>query len=162
MTPEARKEYQKLYHQKNKERRNKLIEENRRTRKARDPEAFRAKCNAAHKRWKKKNPGKFAEYQKVYYKKHPDALLRINLKRYYGLSLEEGRAILGQGCMICSGVATCIDHIHGSKIVRGGLCASCNGGLGMFKDSVERLRSAIDYLSFNLSHENRRRGEEKS
>lgn len=40
-----------------------------------------------------------------------------------------------------------IDHDHRSGKIRGLLCNSCNWGLGHFKDSVEILRNAIDYLS---------------
>jgi len=42
----------------------------------------------------------------------------------------------------------CIDH---SKlgIIRGILCRQCNSGLGMFKDNVVILNSAITYLGVN-------------
>jgi hypothetical protein len=43
--------------------------------------------------------------------------------------------------------AACIDHLHGSTHVRGLLCAECNKGLGMFKDSRKLLKSAIEYLT---------------
>ena len=39
-----------------------------------------------------------------------------------------------------------IDHIHGTKEVRGLLCNSCNNGLGRFKDDPILLHKASDYL----------------
>ena len=40
-----------------------------------------------------------------------------------------------------------VDHCHTSGKVRGLLCSSCNSGLGLFKDDVSVLKSAIEYLS---------------
>lgn len=39
-----------------------------------------------------------------------------------------------------------VDHCHKSGEVRGLLCTHCNTGLGLFKDSPERLAGAIRYL----------------
>jgi hypothetical protein len=39
-----------------------------------------------------------------------------------------------------------IDHCHTTGKVRGLLCHKCNRGIGLFKDSVENLQSAISYL----------------
>ena len=39
-----------------------------------------------------------------------------------------------------------IDHCHTTGKVRGLLCSNCNRGLGMFKDSEERLKNALDYI----------------
>lgn len=39
-----------------------------------------------------------------------------------------------------------IDHCHTSDKIRGLLCKMCNYGLGNFKDSIELLQAAIDYL----------------
>ena len=39
-----------------------------------------------------------------------------------------------------------IDHDHQSGEFRGLLCTSCNGGLGFFRDNIEILRNAINYL----------------
>lgn len=53
-------------------------------------------------------------------------------------------------CAICgaepSTRALAIDHCHDSGKIRGLLCTRCNIGLGYFKDSIENLTKAIEYL----------------
>lgn len=39
-----------------------------------------------------------------------------------------------------------LDHCHESKKFRGWVCHVCNRGLGAFKDEIERLERAIQYL----------------
>lgn len=39
-----------------------------------------------------------------------------------------------------------VDHCHTSGKVRGLLCHNCNRALGLFKDKIEVLKSAIKYL----------------
>lgn len=39
-----------------------------------------------------------------------------------------------------------LDHCHDTKKFRGMLCHNCNRALGLFKDNVERLETAISYL----------------
>lgn len=39
-----------------------------------------------------------------------------------------------------------LDHDHITGRIRGMLCRDCNWGLGNFKDSIESLRRAIQYL----------------
>jgi hypothetical protein len=46
----------------------------------------------------------------------------------------------------------CADHDHNTDQFRGWICHKCNLGLGNFADSVERLKSAIEYLE---KHERR-------
>lgn len=84
--------------------------------------------------------------------------------RRYNLTEERVAAMLadqGDACPICGqdfeGKRTWhVDHDHDccdtmasccGKCVRGLLCGACNRGLGQFRDSVERLRAAIRYLS---------------
>lgn len=52
-------------------------------------------------------------------------------------------------CKICECEMGCphVDHCHQTGAVRGLLCQNCNTGIGMLKDSPERLRKALDYLS---------------
>lgn len=38
------------------------------------------------------------------------------------------------------------DHDHKTGTLRGLLCTNCNTALGLFKDSIERLESAKEYL----------------
>lgn len=47
-----------------------------------------------------------------------------------------------------------LDHDHETNQIRGVLCHHCNSGLGMFRDSPERLQNAIDYLKRSLEFEN--------
>ena len=77
-----------------------------------------------------------------------------NLLFKYGLTLEEfeQRLVSQEGrCLICQetlqpGRGTAVDHCHTDGRVRGLLCVSCNGGLGMFKDNKTNLARAIQYL----------------
>lgn len=56
-------------------------------------------------------------------------------------------------CKICGmindGKSLCVDHCHKTGKIRGLLCANCNSGIGMMKDSPDILRNAIDYLVNN-------------
>jgi hypothetical protein len=42
-----------------------------------------------------------------------------------------------------------LDHCHKTMIVRGLLCSNCNIGLGQFKDNVELLVAAKNYIENN-------------
>jgi len=51
-------------------------------------------------------------------------------------------------CGICRAelVGPHVDHLHGTKIVRGILCQSCNLMLGHARDDMDILFAAIGYL----------------
>ena len=79
---------------------------------------------------------------------------KANLKRYLLTPERFAEYKLRQrGACACCGrslddpdVKVCVDHIHGTTIIRGILCNSCNVGIGMFKDSPQLLRAAAEYL----------------
>ncbi len=77
--------------------------------------------------------------------------------KLYKLDPSKWLPLRDAGCMICGttdGVMV-VDHDHsccpGAKTcgncVRGALCSDCNLGLGVFRDDVDKLRKAIEYLT---------------
>lgn len=72
------------------------------------------------------------------------------LKLRYGLTLEEYTQLScaqNNQCKICGRHVSrlCVDHKEKGSY-RGLLCSTCNVGLGMFRDSITYLQSAIKYL----------------
>lgn len=81
----------------------------------------------------------------------------------YGISSAEKEELLQVqegACAICKCevLNPVVDHDHETGQVRGVLCGLCNRGLGHFKDSPQRLRSAAAYLK---KHKQRISGEMK-
>lgn len=97
--------------------------------------------------WIQKSRDRYAKWRA----KDPRGVHRINIKRLYGLSLEDwDRMVIQQGgrCAICNlpAPALNVDHCHVSGTVRGLLCELCNKGLGLFKDNPAYLLEAVQYL----------------
>ena len=83
-----------------------------------------------------------------------------NLNHYYGICEDEYQAMFeaqGGKCAICGEIETgmtkgvlrqnlTVDHDHETGKIRGLLCMACNLALGGFKDRIENLANAIDYL----------------
>lgn len=98
---------------------------------------------------KRKRPNQDAEYFRSI-----QIAYGCSKKQYeYLFDAQDGRcAICGRGHkvkFIKGGKAAkrlSLDHCHNSNAVRGLLCQTCNAGIGMLKDSVELLESAIFYL----------------
>jgi hypothetical protein len=120
-------------------------------------EAKRAYWREKSRQWRTKH-GQTDEFKA----KKKDSNLRCNKRvvaygRKYRTGVEpeafEAKLIEQNGrCAICHTefTADCkprADHDHVSGKFRGVLCDHCNIGVGLFKDSPERLASAIRYLS---------------
>jgi hypothetical protein len=84
---------------------------------------------------------------------------RRYILRQYGMTVEDYDAMVaeqGDRCAICRGehmghnghpnYSWSVDHDHVTGKVRGLLCRNCNVGLGFFKDELELVESALDYL----------------
>jgi hypothetical protein len=98
-------------------------------------------CKTCHRTRQQAKPGHFLNQR------------RSHLKRKYGISIKEyDRMFESQGgvCGICAnpadGKELCVDHDHETLEVRGLLCTTCNGAIGLLGDTAEGLRKALAYL----------------
>ena len=117
-------------------------------------------------KWQISNPEKYKEQRKNKNKKYMtltkskenkklSKLLRefgVNKEQYNNMTIEQNNL-----CAICKNVETskhksgtvkslAVDHCHKTNKIRGLLCSKCNLAIGVFKDSIEILESAISYL----------------
>lgn len=106
-------------------------------------ERNRKKITEQHKDWKLRNWERHTNYMKCY-----------NLKKSYNLTLEEYEEILKKQeykCKICKAdikgrKKAQIEHNHKTNKVRGILCVRCNTAIGLFKENIETMKLAIEYL----------------
>lgn len=157
-TPEALQRRRERWHRTKDKFRDKRIEAQRKWY-ARTKESRRSKIREYSYRTYWKNRDKKLAKNWIYRLKNRTRLLArarvLELKRDWGLTPEQYDALLNQQngvCAICkkvcsSGRRLAVDHIHGTKTIRGLLCGKCNAGIGHFKDSPDLMRSAIDYLN---------------
>lgn len=112
--------------------------------------------------WHIKNRERVKEKQKIYRATNGHLTLRRYRKRLYGLSHEDYLQMLtkqNNKCAICCTPiyeqtkdrqhVSHVDHCHITGKVRGLLCRPCNFGLGHFKDSLNLIRGASQYLLDN-------------
>lgn len=117
-------------------------------------EEFRLAVNKYNAEWRKtpnakaKQEANKPEKAKISFTAH--------LKRHYKMSLEDyNEMLLNQEnrCAICGTHKDNlkrilqVDHDHETGKIRALLCNSCNGGLGLFKDSPVLLRLAEQYIN---------------
>jgi hypothetical protein len=114
-----------------------------------------------------KNKEKYLHKQKKWYNMNKEKIRaeRVNRRdysknkrlelRYKDMSSEKYEQMLqdqNHCCKIClkhksdEAKSLHVDHCHTTGVVRGLLCGNCNRALGLFKDNIEVLLSAINYL----------------
>lgn len=114
-------------------------------RKIKDPEKQKQRAKDYRQRIKKETPEKlFISNRKT------------KLKRDYNLTLEQYELMLKEQngvCYLCNALPNkkllAVDHCHKTNKVRKLLCSSCNTALGLFKDNIDVLNKAINYLKEN-------------
>lgn len=124
----------------------------------------RTKANEWNRKDRILNPEKHRNWSAKARKKLGDKRNKIEISRRRGLTLQQyEQMFLDQKglCSICQNPETrksrtegkitnlCVDHCHVTNKVRGLLCHACNTALGKFKDKIETLEAAIDYLRMN-------------
>ena len=102
-----------------------------------------------------KHKANIAANQRKKYKKDPLKYKNYDLKKIYGISLDDYNKILkdqNNCCAICKKhkdaftKSLAVDHCHLSGKVRGLLCINCNRAIGNLKDSIENARNLMTYL----------------
>jgi len=107
---------------------------------------------AVHKKQRRETPEKEKARARAWRKRNPSKRGEYHRRQLYGLTPEQyGEMIRSQNgkCGVCAVPFTKtphVDHDHSTGAVRELLCTGCNRGLGLFKDSPERMRAAIEYL----------------
>jgi hypothetical protein len=116
------------------------------------------------RRREKMNEAELMEYRRIhnaevraFHKRHPEKQCDYDLRRHYGITLEEFKALLEKQqnkCALCgrpldlsSPRRPIVDHDHKTEKVRGILHNRCNVLIGMAEENPTILEAAIRYLS---------------
>lgn len=79
-----------------------------------------------------------------------------SLKKKFGINYNQYQIMLQEqnnSCYICGeqepaeNKILSVDHCHATGRVRGLLCSNCNTALGKFKDNIQLLNKAVEYLT---------------
>lgn len=115
--------------------------------------------------WKEAIPSKNAAMrQKMYRAKHPERIKNTELKKLYGITLQDYQRMTeaqNHRCAICGELETGVDkqgvprrmpvdHCHATGKIRKLLCSACNKALGGFRDRPDLLRKAAEYIEKHL------------
>jgi hypothetical protein len=124
-------------------------------------EKFRGDCRECAQKqtveWRVKNRSHYNNYSAMWRDKNPDKQHKTDIKRRYGLSIEDYNRMLttqNMGCKICGKQhdpsvkrgRLYVDHDHKTGAVRGLLCMACNSMIGRATDDISILEKAIEYL----------------
>ncbi len=103
-------------------------------------------------------------YNKKYALDNPELMRakdqKNSLKRFWNMTPEQFETLKtkqGGTCALCDKTESnphkrlCIDHDHMTGKIRGLLCDNHNRAIGLFKDSIEDLEAAVEYLKSHRS-----------
>jgi hypothetical protein len=120
--------------------------------------SLKLKKKAADRRlFRSRHPEKVKETLLKWYNNNQDKVIAQRLKKY-GITTSDYQKILSSqnGCCAICGISEtklnyrlCVDHCHITNIVRGLLCYSCNQGIGFLNDDINKMESAVIYLTKN-------------
>ena len=123
-------------------------------------ELNRKRANAVRRKYYISNKEKILKKNRQKYAENPNYFKDIDLKKVYGITLEQYDQMLNtqnHACAICKkhknefAKALAVDHCHDTGKVRGLLCTNCNRALGNLKDSIDSAINAVAYLkAYNL------------
>lgn len=127
-------------------------------------EATRLIKKTSYAKYRLNNLEKRREYNRAWEASNKDKCKNTRLKKTFGITLDQYNSMLNNQngvCAICKNPETAlytdnktiknlaIDHCHKTGNIRGLLCSRCNTGIGHFKENLDYLNNAIDYLSTN-------------
>lgn len=139
----SQKEYQKLYYEKNKEKKSEYRK------------LHREQLKEYAKEYYKNNKEKALESSRKSRIKNKENVRVSQLKCTYGITLDDWNSLFEKQegrCAICKRPqdyfekSLAVDHNHKTGKVRGLLCENCNRAIGLLYDNIDSLRNAIDYL----------------
>jgi len=119
-------------------------------------ECRRPECKYCYQAWNKKYRDRNIEKYRASWRKASKKLyykdpFGIKLRQNYGITIDQYSEMVNKQdgrCKICHEKPDllAVDHCHKRNKVRALLCLKCNSGLGMFKENVDVLKRAIQYL----------------
>lgn len=109
-------------------------------------------------------PGSRAAYERAWRTKFPQRMKDKDLQRDFGITLKEysdKNIAQGGNCAICNRPesstrngkvkALAVDHDHTTGKIRDLLCAACNKAIGLLREDIHVMESAIAYLKRHAS-----------
>lgn len=124
------------------------------------------RCRPCRKKYRRREEVKArtSAYNKKYALDNPELMKQKDrknmLKRFWNMSVKEYETLSNKQngtCALCDKTESnphkrlCIDHDHKTGKIRGLLCDNHNRAMGLFKDSIEDLEKAIEYLKKHKS-----------
>ena len=114
---------------------------------------YRWTCKECRKNNYQENKEEISKKAKEFYRNNKHIKRNNDLKTKFGITLDQYNKMLENQndiCAICGGnndyISLAVDHNHETGKIRGLLCGSCNGMLGLAKDNLLILIKGVKYL----------------